>query len=78
MTFTAVSIPESLYDRLKQFSEQRQISVEQFVAAAVMEKMSVIEREGYIGQRARRADEQKYVEALSHVPDVEPASHDKL
>ena len=78
MSVAAVSIPESLYDRLKQLSEEQQITVEQFVVAAVAEKMSAVERGGYIAQRASCADDRKFAEALSQISDTEPEAYDKL
>jgi hypothetical protein len=78
MSAPTVAIPDSLYARLKQMAEQQQISVDQFVASAVAEKLSAVEKEGYIAQRAKRADEKAFRDALSKIPNVEPEERDRL
>ena len=78
MSIATVAIPDSLYERLKAMAEQQQISVDQFVASAVAEKMAVVEDEGYLTTRANRADERKFREALANVPDAAPAEFDAL
>jgi hypothetical protein len=78
MNLATVAIPDSLYERLKLIAEQQQVSVDQFVAAAVAEKMAVVEKEGYIARRANRADEKKFQEALDKIPDTAPAEYDAL
>jgi hypothetical protein len=78
MSLATVAIPDSLYERAKEMAEMAHVSVDQFVASAVAEKMAVVEKDGYIALRAKRADEKKFREALSHIPDTGPAEHDKL
>jgi predicted transcriptional regulator len=78
MNVSTVAIPDSLYHRLKHLAEQQQISVDQFVASAVAEKMAIVENEGYLQQRARRADEMKLREALANIPDTAPEEQAKL
>ncbi len=78
MSLATVAIPDSLYERAKQMAEKEHVSVDQFVASAVAEKMAVVEKEGYIALRAKRADEKRIREALSQIPDTAPAEHDKL
>ncbi len=78
MSLSTVAIPDALYMRLTQIAKEQQVSVDQFVASAVAEKMAVVEKEGYLELRAKRADDKKFREALSHIPDVAPAKHDEL
>jgi hypothetical protein len=78
MTSPTVAIPHFLYERLQQLAEEQQISVDQFVASALAEKMSAVEKEGYIALRAARADDKAFREALSKIPDVEPEECDRL
>lgn len=78
MSLATVAIPDSLYERLKQMAEQQQISVDQFVASAVAAKISAVEKDGYLAQRANRADDEKFREALANIPDSAPAEYDAL
>ncbi len=78
MSAPTVAIPDSLFARIKQLADAQKISVEQFVTSAIAEKLSVVEKEGYIAQRAKRADERLFRQALSKIPDGEPEEHDRL
>lgn len=78
MSIATVAIPDSLYERVKKMAEAQKVSVDQFVASAVAEKMAVVEKDGYLEQRGKRADDNRFREALSRIPDVPPAEHDKL
>ena len=78
MSAPMVAIPDSLYERLKRMADQQHISVDQFVASAVAEKMAAVDKEGYIAQRAKRADEKQFRQALSSIADIEPEERDRL
>ena len=54
------------------------ISINQFIATAVAEKMAALLTEDYLQARAQRGERAKYDAALSQVPDVEPEEHDRL
>lgn len=63
---------ESLHRHLKKISSEDSISINQFVASAVAEKIAAMEAENYIKERAKNASITKYKAILSRVPDVEP------
>lgn len=46
------------------------LSVEQFFATAVSEKIAVLEAEDYIGKQAVKASDEAFLEALSQIHDV--------
>jgi hypothetical protein len=54
------------------------VSINQFVATAVAEKISAMETEDYLTTRAKRASREKFEAALSQVPDREPDEHDRF
>jgi hypothetical protein len=54
------------------------ISIDQFVAAAVAEKMASLMTEEYLEERARRGSGARYKAALKLVPDVDPVAYDRL
>jgi hypothetical protein len=59
-------------------SKKDRISINQFVSTAVAEKISALETEDYLNQRASRASKKKFETALSMVPDNEPEEFDRL
>ena len=54
------------------------VSVEQFVASAVTEKVLALMAEDSLSVRAERGSRDAYDAALATVPDVEPDEHDRL
>jgi hypothetical protein len=54
------------------------VSINQFVATAVAEKISAMETENYLASRAKRASREKFEAALAQVPDREPEEHDRF
>ena len=77
-TINAIQVPESLYRQVAILSKREGVSIEQFVASAIAEKAAAWAAEDYLQQRAARASREKFLQALSKVPDVEPDERDKM
>jgi len=73
----SVRIPDSLHDELKKLSKSDHISINQFIASAVTEKVTALETENYISQRAKLGNKNKFLAVLSKVPNIEPGEQDK-
>jgi hypothetical protein len=78
MSSLSLRLPESLHKRVRQLAEMEGISINQFIATAVAEKMSALLTEEYLQARAARGSRSRYEAALGQVPDVEPEEHDLL
>ena len=78
MSTLSLRIPESVYERVKEFAKQDGISINQFIASAVSEKISAFATKDYLEFRAQRANPKKYQEALSMIPNVEPEGFDRI
>lgn len=78
MTTLNVELPNSLHKNLKELAERDGISIDQFVATAVAEKISSLMTEAYLEERARRGSRDRYEAALAQVPDVDPEAYDRL
>ena len=78
MSTLSLRLPESLHRRLREVADREGVSMNQFVATAVAEKMSALLTQDYLQARARRASRERYEEALAQVPDVEPEDYDRL
>ncbi len=78
MSTLSLRIPESIYERVKEFAKKDGISINQFIASAVSEKVSAFATKDYLEMRASRADHKKYTDALAVIPDVEPEKFDRL
>jgi len=78
MSALSLRLPDSLHKRLKELASREGISINQFIATAVAEKMAALMTEDYLQARAPRGIRTKYEAALAQVPDVEPEEHDRL
>ena len=78
MSAISLRLPDSLHSRARVLSKRDHVSINQFVATAVAEKISALETEDYLAQRAARATREKFEVALAQVPDREPDEHDRF
>jgi hypothetical protein len=73
-----VNIPESLRRRAQALAQDDGVSLDQFIATALAEKVAVLDADSYISARAARGSREKFERVLTKVPDVEPDERDRL
>jgi len=78
MSAISLRLPDSLHNRVRVLSGNDRISINQFVATAVAEKISALDTEEYIASRAKRASRKKFEHALSMIADVKPDKQDQF
>jgi hypothetical protein len=78
MTTLSLRLPESLHKGVQAAAKREGISINQFVATAVAEKLSALMTEDYLMERARRGNREAYLAALAQVPAVEPVDEDRI
>jgi hypothetical protein len=76
MSTISVRLPDSLHGMAKTIARQDHISMNQFIASAVAEKVSALATETYLQQRAQRASPSKFSAALDAVPATPPDAFD--
>lgn len=77
-TTLSLRLPNSIHKQLKQCAEQDGISMNQFIATAVAEKLASLATMEYLEQRAERGSRDKFNAVLAKIPDVEPQEGDEL
>jgi predicted transcriptional regulator len=80
MTFLkdlSIRIPESLHKRVKVLASKDNISINQFIATALAEKLSALDTEDYLKERANRGSREKYLKVLAKVKDRDPLKYDQ-
>ena len=77
MSALSLRLPNSLHNRVKVLSMKDHVSINQFVSSAVAEKISALDTEEYIRQRAQRSSQSKFLRALARIPNVKPAKEDE-
>lgn len=78
MSRFSLRLPDSLHEKVRELAEEEHISINQFIATALAEKISALTTEEYLSERAEQASREKFEQALAQVPDVEPEEGDRL
>jgi hypothetical protein len=73
----SVRIPDSIHNEVKKLSKSDNVSINQFIASALSEKITALETETYISQRAKLGEKSKFLAVLAKVPNNEPLLEDK-
>lgn len=78
MTQLSVTIPDSIFNGVQALLAKENMSIDQFVALALGEKMSALMTEDYLVRRAMRGQRDKFLGVLDTAPDVEPIEEDRI
>lgn len=79
MNKLVVQLPESIRKRAEALAASDGVSIDQFLATALAEKIAVLEAVDYISARAARGDERSFLRVLAKVPEGKPEEQwDKL
>ena len=70
-----VILSEELYNKAAELAAREQISVDEFVSAALVNQVAGRE---YLNERAHRFSREKFESALAQIPDSEPEEYDRL
>lgn len=77
MATLSLRIPDSYHTIVKEIAEKDDISINQFIISAVAEKISALETQDYLNDRASSGVREKFLNVLKKVPDSEPDEDDK-
>ena len=78
MSVLSVRLPESLHRMAKDVAEEDHVSLNQFIATAVAEKVAALTTETYLRTRAVSGSRKAFDQVLAKVPAVQPEEFDKL
>jgi hypothetical protein len=78
MSTISLRLPDSLHQFARELAKRENISFNQLVTLALAEKISALETEEYLKERALQGDVEKFKSAMSKVADVDPAEYDRL
>ena len=77
MSPLTISVPDSIRRRAEALAQNDGISMDQFVALAMAEKVAVLDAGTYLSERAARGSREKFDRILARVPDVPPQLGDE-
>ncbi len=78
MSMISLRLPDSLHETVRDLAKKDHVSINQFVATALAEKISALITGEYLEKRAKRGSRRKFENAMSKVADVEPDEYDRL
>ncbi len=78
MSKVSVHLSESLREQAAAVATQEGVSMDQFIATAVAEKVATLKTVDYLQERAKRGSREKLLAVLAKAPDVEPEERDRL
>jgi hypothetical protein len=77
MSTISVRLPDSLHRMAKSIAAEDRVSMNQFIASAVAEKVAALTTESYLKERAERASAEKFRAAMAAVPASPPEEFDR-
>jgi predicted transcriptional regulator len=77
MTALTVRLPNSVHQKIKELAARDEISVNQFIASAVAEKMASLLTLDYLRQEAAQGKRSDFERYLRTVPDTSPVEGDE-
>jgi hypothetical protein len=78
MSALSLRLPESIHRTVGELARQEGVSINQFVATAVAEKLAALMAADYLQERAKRGDRKAFERVLARVPDAEPEPLDRI
>lgn len=78
MTALTVRLPNSVHQKVRELALRDEISVNQFIAAAVSEKMASVMTLDYLKSEAAKGSRSAFDHYLSMVPNADAVAGDEL
>jgi predicted transcriptional regulator len=78
MSALSLRLPDSIHRHIKEIAQKEGVSINQFIASAVAEKVSAIATEEYLQARAQRADKAAFESILANVAKRQSLPGDEL
>ena len=77
MSTLNILLPDSLHRAVRELAEGDHVSIDQFIACALTEKVSSLKTVDYLRERAARAKMEDFDRLLELVPPVEADPNDR-
>jgi hypothetical protein len=77
MSTLSLRLPDSLHEKIRELAARDDVSINQFIATAVAEKMSALVTLDYLAERAGRGNRAAFERVLRTVPSRAPLPGDE-
>ncbi len=78
MSTLSIRLPNSIHQHAKRLAQTEGVSVNQLVSSALAEKLSALDGERYLNERAARGREVDINAILAKVPNTPPSPEDRI
>lgn len=78
MSTLNIKIPESIRSRVEHFAREDGVSVDDYVATVLSQRVAVADADSYVQSRAARGSADKLIHLLDKAPAVEPDPCDRI
>lgn len=78
MSSYPLQLPEELMEEIRRLAAENQVSLDQWLLAAILEKVGVERTVRLLRRFSERADYTRFDEILARVPDIDPIPGDEL
>jgi hypothetical protein len=78
MSTLSIRLPNSIHQHAKRLAQTEGVSVNQLVSSALAEKLSALDAERYLNERALRGREVDINAVIAKVPNTEPEPEDRI
>ena len=78
MATLSVRLQNSVHDAVKSFAREDDVSINQFIISAVIEKLTALDTEKYIENRGSTGSREKYMSVLKKAPHARPREDDVI
>jgi hypothetical protein len=78
MSTLSIRLPNSIHQHAKRLARDEGVSVNQLVSSALAEKLSALDAERYLSERAERGKKVDIDAILAKIPSVEPEPRDRM
>jgi predicted transcriptional regulator len=78
MSTLSIRLPNSIHQHAKRLARNEGISVNQLISSAVAEKLSALDAERYLNERAERGRKVDIDAILAKIPSVEAEPQDRI
>jgi predicted transcriptional regulator len=78
MSTLTISLPDSVRRRIESLAESDGVSLDDFVASVLSQRVAIADADSYVQRRAARGSAAQMLEILQAAPPAEPEERDRL
>jgi len=78
MSTLSIRLPNSIHQHAKRLAHDEGVSINQLISSALAEKLSALDTERYLNERAERGKKVDLDAILAKIPFIEPDPRDRI